>query len=236
MADVLDTGAGVYGGMFRDCYSLRELPPGATFAISISGYNMFYNCYTLRELPPGVTFANLVNGNSMFYNCYTLRELPSASFPAATNLQSLFQNSGIRRVKDLYIPSCTNLTNAFSGCSSLEELTFDPRMTTWETPQDINLASTRLSHAAIVNLFNSLPTIESPKTVTLTNAPGAKEVTAEDVAIATAKGWKVAGVAATTASDPGLEGPEIFTDGQVQGEPYFIDRYGNEYYGPFYKS
>lgn len=86
-------------------------------------------------------------------------------------------------------------------------------METWDTPQDIGLANTALSHGAIVEFFNSLPTIETPKTITLTNTPGASQVTAEDVAIATAKGWLVAGVPAgiATGSPGGTEGPEIFS-------------------------
>ena len=43
-----------------------------------------------------------------------------------------------------------------------------------------------------MDLFNSLPTITSEKTLTLTGNPGVSQLTAEEKAIATGKRWTLA--------------------------------------------
>jgi hypothetical protein len=59
------------------------------------------------------------------------------------------------------------------------------------SPQ-INISYTDLSQAALVQVFNDLPTITA-KTINITGATGAAALTAPERAIATSKGWTITG-------------------------------------------
>lgn len=59
-----------------------------------------------------------------------------------------------------------------------------------ESPQ-INISYTGLNRAALVALFNSLPSVTASQVCNITGATGANDLTAEDLAIATAKGWTI---------------------------------------------
>jgi hypothetical protein len=59
------------------------------------------------------------------------------------------------------------------------------------SPQ-INISYTKLSQAALVQVFNDLPTVTS-KTINITGATGAAALTAPERAIATGKGWTITG-------------------------------------------
>ena len=58
------------------------------------------------------------------------------------------------------------------------------------SPQ-IRLDYTGLNRAALVTLFKSLPTVTASQVCQITGATGAADLTAEDLAIATAKGWTI---------------------------------------------
>lgn len=58
------------------------------------------------------------------------------------------------------------------------------------SPQ-INVSYTGLDRAALVNLFNSMPTVSASQVCNITGATGAADLTAEDLAIATNKGWTI---------------------------------------------
>ncbi len=58
------------------------------------------------------------------------------------------------------------------------------------SPQ-IDVAYTGLGRAALVALFNSLPTVSDSQVCNVTGATGANDLTDSDLAVATAKGWTV---------------------------------------------
>jgi len=60
------------------------------------------------------------------------------------------------------------------------------------TSPQINISYTKLSQAALVQVFNDLPTITA-KTINITGATGAAALTAGERAIATGKGWTITG-------------------------------------------
>lgn len=91
-------------------------------------------------------------------------------------------------VEKLDISSATNFYVAFKG-TRLLNITFAG--TTTPGGWTIDLSTSRMSHKALVNMINSLPTAISPATITITNNPGASELTDEEIAVATAKNWTV---------------------------------------------
>ena len=60
------------------------------------------------------------------------------------------------------------------------------------TSPQINISYTSLGQAALVQVFNDLPTVTS-KTINITGASGAAALTAPERAIATGKGWTITG-------------------------------------------
>ena len=60
------------------------------------------------------------------------------------------------------------------------------------TSPQINVSYTGLDRAALVNLFNSMPTVSAGQVCNITGATGAGALTAEDLAIAVNKGWTIA--------------------------------------------
>jgi len=84
--------------------------------------------------------------------------------------------------------SVTSMSNMFNYCYSLAAITLDSGVTGW-AGYDISLSGCSLGHKALVDLFNSLPTITSSKALTLTGNPGVSELTDAEKAIATGKNW-----------------------------------------------
>jgi hypothetical protein len=58
------------------------------------------------------------------------------------------------------------------------------------TPQ-LSVAYSGMTRAALVTLFNSLPTVTDDQVCDVTGATGAADLDATDLAIATGKGWTV---------------------------------------------
>lgn len=61
----------------------------------------------------------------------------------------------------------------------------------YETAPQINVSYTAMDRAALVRLFNSMPTVSAGQVIDVTGATGANDLTADDLAIATGKGWSV---------------------------------------------
>lgn len=58
------------------------------------------------------------------------------------------------------------------------------------SPQ-INISYTGLAREALVALFQSLPTVTDNQVCNITGATGAADLTADDLAVATSKGWTI---------------------------------------------
>ena len=59
----------------------------------------------------------------------------------------------------------------------------------YATAPQISIQYTNMSRAALVRLFNSMPTVSDSQEIDITGAIGAGDLTAEDIAIVTGKGW-----------------------------------------------
>lgn len=60
---------------------------------------------------------------------------------------------------------------------------------TWDNPKSFAVYNAQMSRAALVALFNSLPVITVAANLSIGLNPGTSELTDEDKAIATGKGW-----------------------------------------------
>ena len=82
--------------------------------------------------------------------------------------------------------SSTSRIDGLKGLLVSPEAPFDST----SSPQ-LDVSYTGLDRMALVNLFNSMPTVTDSQVCNITGCNGAADLTAEDLAIATGKGWTV---------------------------------------------
>lgn len=131
--------------------------------------------------------------------CLGLEKVPEGLYHP-TGEQPLVVKNGWWNLKDtvLDLSQRTGLTyvqirgNSNSQrLDSLKGLTVSPSAPLNGTSPQINVSYTGLDRKALVNLFNSMPTASNSQVCDITGATGAANLTAEDLAIATNKGWTV---------------------------------------------
>lgn len=71
-------------------------------------------------------------------------------------------------------------------CSSLRHLIF--HLPNW-TGFNFSVKGCAFEREGLVEMFESLPTVTTARTITITGNPGVPDLTEEDKAIATAKNW-----------------------------------------------
>jgi len=176
-----------FGSLFRNCIALEAVPEMDTSnATNVSG--MFYCCQTLISVP-ALDFSKATNMNSTFYQCLNLRTIPALDTSSAVTFNNLFCNDhSLSEVPMLNTASITNMNGMFTSVHALSSFKLDPTVTGW-AGVSLSLGNCSLGHDALVELFNSLPTITSSQELTLTGNPGVSELTDGEKAIATGKNW-----------------------------------------------
>lgn len=172
--------------MFRGCGALVALPPLTLASIVTNASYMFRRCEAIRVIPP-IT-GSLRNTQGMFWDCAALILAPAIGIDP-TSLDSTYYNCySLTAILGLSTRWVISMGTAFYQCFSLQRLTLCSDVTGW-SGCNIALNHACMGHEAIVELFESLPAITATKDITLTGNPGVSELTEEEKAIATGKGW-----------------------------------------------
>ena len=203
---------------FYGCQGLVEVP---TFSSQLNSSNLncwgtFYNCKKLKK----VVFDNIVtatngNSNNMFVLCEELESiegikafiLGNTSFDSCYNLKKLpvlstvstYANAAVILNKNKKLGPFFNIQKRLfaSGGNSnyfiegLKGLIVSNEAPFDGTSPQIDVSYTGLDRQALVNLFKSMPTVSASQVCNITGTTGANALTAEDLAIATDKGWSV---------------------------------------------
>lgn len=173
--------------MFNSCRALSSIPMMDTSKVK-NMESMFSGCYVLRALPISST-SEVTTMKEMCAYCYSLAKIPSMDMSKVENLyQTFYRCYPLKVVDAINISKVTNMNEMVTDCNNLSSIKLDPTVTGWAGAA-ISLANASLSHQAIIDFFNSLPTITSSKAITLTGNPGVPDLTDTDKAIATQKGW-----------------------------------------------
>lgn len=174
-----------YTYAFVNCKKLMAISP--TLANAIGSFS-FFGASALIRIPANSAMPdNLMNA----FRESGITEIDGSNFGGVTIMQNAFYYcSALRSALNLNISSATNLTNVFAYCYNLRRLTFSGDTTPGGTTIDIT-ASTRMSHTALVEMINSLPTATAAATITLTGIAGAAELTDDEIAVATARNWTI---------------------------------------------
>jgi len=119
----------------------------------------------------------------MFANCFALVRIPTYNTSKVTSVSGTFNTApSLPEVPALDLPLVTNSTNWVNGCTRLSKSS----VTNFKLSH--SYASCTLNSAALDAIYTNLPTFTGIITVT-----GNYGTTADDPAIATAKGWTVTG-------------------------------------------
>ena len=195
--------------MFDNCDSLVSVPTieweGA--AGTQSCYKMIANNAAIKKL----SFKNLLaHGDSVWYNpnleeikCENsyftphihnndkLKRFPPFQYKSTVTEVQLHNNPAIENAT-LDFSSFANTTRVrCQNTPGIKGLTVSSSAPFDGASPQINVSYTGLARAALVTLFNSMPTVNAGQVCNISHATGAADLTAEDLAIATNKGWTV---------------------------------------------
>lgn len=136
--------------------------------------------------------------DEMFKGMGNLKHLPSCiDYSQTTRIRNFLMSDTKLENTVIDVSQNTTLTELSIGGSSsaridgLKGLTVSPEAPFNGTSPQINVSYTGLDRNALVNLFNSMPTVSASQVCNVTGAMGAADLTAADLAIATGKGWTV---------------------------------------------
>ena len=183
--------------MFNNCTCLKSLDLSSFNTANVTAMSsMFYRCVSLHSLNiSSFNFAKLTTMASMFSECYALETIDMSRCTAGSLLTAtgnmLNNDYSLREVKypaDIGMGSSVtggNATGLVPNIASVETYTG----TKVYVDHSLGTAN-RLSKASLVSILDRLPTV-SGKTITL-GVTNKNKLTAEEIAVATAKGWTVA--------------------------------------------
>ena len=188
--------------LFSNCYSLISVPALDTSNVTDMN-NMFKGCSSLKQIPL-LNTKSCNNMQYMFSECSSITEIPELDTSnVITMWYMFFKCTSLTTVPMLDASKIINVYNMFNNCSSLVTLGGLKNLgmsypTNWidnVSEATLNLSdSPLLTHDSLMNVINNLYDIKSKgvktQTLKLGNTNKAK-LTAEEIAIATNKGWNV---------------------------------------------
>ena len=149
---------------FRNCSSLASITiPNSVTSI---GSQAFYNCSALASIIIPNSVTNI--GDYVFQNCYSLTSITFLSIPTTFPTTSII--SSTRKVYNVTLPSGWNKTINLVASTTAADCV--------------------LTHRCILAIFNNLASGVTGLTLTL-GATNLARMSAEEIAIATNKGWTV---------------------------------------------
>lgn len=191
----------IAGGFFK-CSSLKKLPLLDLSKVQTFG-NTFFGCSSLNELPAFNT-ESLANMGSAFSGCMSLKTFPAINTSKVTEISQTFNGcSSLQTIPELNFEKVNNASYAFGGCTALTNLGgFKNLGQNYPTTAARNgylykvdlSASNNLTHDSLMNVINKVYDIAgkgvAAQNLTIGSTNIAK-LTAEEIAIATNKGWTI---------------------------------------------
>ena len=199
--------------MFRQCSGLTTINVSNFNTSSVTTmYDMFSECSKLQKLDiRNFDMKNVTNIGNMFYQCSNLTEIQFGEFDTrnVTSMEYLFFGTKITTVPELNCCNCKDIRVAFSACSSLISLgglkdlgkAYTQKTNNYNY-YELNLSPCiNLTYQSLMNVINGLYDLNLTYDVanggTLytqslsLGATNMAKLTAEEIAIATNKGWTI---------------------------------------------
>ena len=189
-------------GMFRACISLTTVPLLDTSKVT-KMQEMFLECSSLTTIPLLDT-SSVTNMQSMFSGCTALTTIPLLDTSSVTNMQEMFKTcTSLTTIPLLDTSSIINIWRIFNNCSNIENIggfqnlgnAYSKTASANTYQYELSLSKlTKLTHGSLMNVINNLYDIATKgcKAQKLTlGTDNMAKLTAEEIAIATNKGWTV---------------------------------------------
>lgn len=188
--------------MFNYCQSVKDLS-NLTFKNLTSANTMFSYCQTLEKLP-NVDFSKIKSFYSMFSYCQSIKKIDNLDTKSATTFSYCFSTCrNLEELCELDASNVTSINESLSTCPSLRTFGgFKNIGQAYSTTTNANYTNMTISvyecyaltHQSLMNIINNLYDIKSKGC----NIQGLRlgtinmaKLTAEEIAIATDKGWNV---------------------------------------------
>ena len=147
---------------------------------------MFFSCSKLTSVP-SLDTSNVTDMSFMFKYCSKLTSVPSFDTSNVTDMTNMFNDCrNLTSVPSFDTSNVTNMTNMFQNCSKLKEI----HMINIDANLDIS-SSTEFTRKALLEIIGNLKTVTTTKRLTM-GYINLANLTDEDKAIATNKGWTLA--------------------------------------------
>ena len=194
--------------MFNGCEKLTIIPfADLNFDNILNVSNMFANCYSLTSVG-NLSFANISHIERLFSCSYqdmsNLETIGNIYCPKATSLYDTFQNlSKLVSIGEITCEAATNVRDMFSNDKALQNIggliNLGQAYSTTESANNgyytLNLSNSKLlTHDSLMNVINNLYDIATKGCNTQMLRLGSinmAKLTAEEIAIATNKGFSV---------------------------------------------
>lgn len=188
--------------MFSSCKELRNIPQLNTSAVTNMN-STFYDCGYLKTIPQLDT-SSVTTMHDMFGFCPSLTTIPQLDTSNVTNMLQMFYNcSSLTMIPQLDLSKVTNVQKMFVWCFALTTLGgFQNLGMAYDTTASSNLNSytlslsdsSKLTHDSLMNVINNLYDIANKgcnAQQLILGSVNLAKLTAEEIAIATDKGWTV---------------------------------------------
>lgn len=189
--------------LFHGCSNLTTIPKlDYSGAVNLSSF--CYGCNNLREIPDINTTSILKYAHQAFYDCSNLVAIPNIDISNVSSLQSFgYRCRKITKIPKLNLMSATVIDGFLSYCYSLIEIGgFENLGQAYEITANANYYyytlnlnnSCNLTHESLMNVINGLYDIKTKGCNTqqlVLGSTNLAKLTAEEIAIATEKGWSV---------------------------------------------
>ena len=180
--------------MFYSCSTLQSIPLLDTSKVNDMNY-MFYGCSLLQSIPP-IDTSNVTDMGNIFYSCQSLQSIPPIDTSKVTNMTNMFNDC--RKIQSIPLLDCGIVTNMgnFFGWSNINTLTdlggfkdLKISITSCFLERTPNLTVDSLMNV-INNVYDLTANGLSGQSLKF-GSTNLNKLTAEQVAVATAKGWTI---------------------------------------------
>lgn len=202
---VKNSSGGGPNAMFQDCSSLQNVT-----LVNTNGWtntvSLFQNCTSLQNAPSFYT-GNCVIFNNMFYGCRNLTTVPQYDTSNATSLAYMFgmsysyqNNTKLTSLPLFDATKVTNIDGFTKYCTAITTLGGLTNLGKAFTGANANQHTLDLSYSTVLtkeSIMNVINNLAAPDDTTVTDATlklsaaSYALLSAEDIAIATAKNWSV---------------------------------------------
>ncbi len=168
--------------LFSGCRALEAIPAFNTAAVSTMA-SMFEGCWALERLP-ALDTASLQDMSGTFSSCWGLSVLPLLNTAAVTTLQNTFSGCyALLHLPALNVGAVESYENAFSNCVVLAAVPLQG------IRRDLSFWGCALDRSALLQVFSGLAEVSEGQSLDISSNLGLAQLSEEDRAIATAKGW-----------------------------------------------